>query len=55
MLELTDEERKNGWDEKSLKAYLEEREKAQANTVLNRDPPKPRWANSLYNPLRFGR
>ena len=52
-LQLTDDERANGWTEVTLKAYLADRERAQADVVLNRDPPKPRWANSLYNPLRW--
>lgn len=59
MLELTDEERANGWDEQSLAAYIKQREKAQAGIVMfnpdYRRQPKPRWANSLYDPMKFGR
>ena len=53
MVELTEEERKNGWTEKALEAYLAEREKAQAEVVLNRLPARPRWANNRYDPLRW--
>ena len=54
-IELTDAERKNGWTEATLKAYLADRERAQADVILNRDPPKPKWANSLYDPLKLWR
>ena len=52
-IELTDEERANGWTEASLKAYLAERERAQAVSILERKPPRPRWANNKYSPLRW--
>ena len=58
-IELTDDERANGWDEKSLAAYVKEREQAQAGVVMfdpeHRAMPKPRWANNGYDPMRFGR
>ena len=57
MVEVTEEERKNGWTEKTLEAYLAEREKAQAGIVMfnpdYRPPAKPRWANNKYDPLRW--
>ena len=49
-IELTDEERANGWTEASLKAYLDERERAQAVSILERKAPRPRWANNGYRP-----
>lgn len=52
-IELTDDDRKNGWNEETLAAYVTEREAAQAETVLNRPPPRPKWANNQYNPLRW--
>lgn len=52
---LTDAERRNGWDEESLAAYLEEREKAQADVALRRPPAKSAAANGRYNPLRWRR
>lgn len=54
MLELTDEERANGWTEETLTAYLNERERAQAGVVMfdpdYRQPQRPRWANNRYHP-----
>lgn len=54
---LTDEEKKNGWTEETLRAYVAERERAQAGVVMfepeYRRTPRPRWANSRYNPLRW--
>ena len=52
-IELTEEERRNGWTEETLQAYVAEREKAQATAVLDRQPSRPRWANSLYSPMRW--
>lgn len=49
-IEITSDELKNGWTEASLKTYLEERAQAQAARVLDRKPPRPRWANNKYNP-----
>ena len=49
-IELTDEELRNGWTEASLKAYLAERERAQAVSILERKKPRPRWANNGYSP-----
>lgn len=57
MIELTDEDRQNGWTEKALEKYVVEREKAQAGVVMfhpdHRKPRKPRFANSFYKPLRW--
>ena len=53
MIELTDEECKNGWTEKSLQKYLDEREKAQSGVIMDRKPQRPRFANSRYSPLRW--
>lgn len=56
-IELTPEEITNGWTEAKLKAYIEDRERAQAGVVMFnpdfRKPVRPKWANSLYNPLRW--
>lgn len=56
-IELTDDERKNGWTEATLKAYVVDRERAQAGIVMfnpdYRQPARPRWANSSYDPLRW--
>ena len=58
-IELTDEERRNGWTPETLTAYLAERERAQAGVVMfdpeYRKPPRPKWANNSYNPMKFGR
>ncbi len=56
LIEPTDEEAKNGWDTEALTAYLAERERARAVTVMamfNRRPPRPRWANHRYSPFRW--
>lgn len=57
MLELTDEEKANGWTEETLAAYLEERERAQAGVIMfdpeHRKSPRPRWANNRYRPIRW--
>ena len=52
-IELTKEEIANGWDEKSLAAYLKEREKGQAEAIdmTNRNV-KPQIQVS-YRPLRW--
>ncbi len=56
-IELTDEERKNGWTVEKLAAYVKEREQAQAGVVMfnpdHRKPRRPRWANNRYNPMRW--
>ncbi len=58
-VELTDDERKNGWTEETLAAYVAERERAQHGKVIFdpefRRPPKPKWANNTYSVMRFGR
>ena len=57
MVEITDDERKNGWTEEALKKYLKEREIAQAGVVMfhpdHRKRQKPRFANNLYRPLHW--
>ena len=54
-IELTDEERKNGWTAETLAAYVAERERAQAGVVMfdpeYRKPQRRKWANNLYRPL----
>ncbi|KKK73779.1 hypothetical protein LCGC14_2890400 [marine sediment metagenome] len=56
-IELTDEEAKNGWDAKSLAAYVKEREQAQAGVVMfnpdYRKPQRRKWANNIYSPLKW--
>ena len=51
MVELTPEEKKNGWTEESLDAYFKDREKAQAVAVLADRRQRPRFANNAYRPL----
>ena len=53
LVEPTEEEVRNGWDAEGLTAYLAEREKAQAVAILDRKPPRPRWANSRYSPFHW--
>lgn len=52
-LKLSDEERKNGWTEESLRAYIRQRELAQADTVF---PDQSRAfiikGQSTYNPKK---
>ena len=59
MLELTDAEKANGWDEESLSAYFKEREKVHAGIVMfdpaYRQRPRPRYANNQYSPLHWRR
>ena len=49
-LELTDEEKANGWTEKTLTAYIAEREKAQAapDTTPKTAPPARNKASGKY-------
>lgn len=49
----TGAERRNGWNEQSLAAYLAERERAQADVVLRRPPARPATTNGRYNPKRW--
>ena len=57
MVDLTDEEKKNGWTSEKLEKYLVDREKAQSGVILfhpdHRKPPRPKWANNSYNPLQW--
>ncbi len=56
-IELTPEEEANGWTVPTLTAYLAERERAQAGIVMfspeHRPRQRPRWANSLYDPMSW--
>ena len=56
-IELTDEERRNGWTAETLAAYIAERERAQAGVVLfdpeYRSMPRPKWANNHYSVMRW--
>jgi hypothetical protein len=58
-MELTDEEKKNGWTEEKLEKYVLERERAQAGVIMfhpdYRKPRKPRFANNHYRPLHWRR
>ena len=57
MIELTDEEKKNGWTPEKLEKYITSREKAQSGVVLfhpdHRRPQKPAFANNEYSPLKW--
>lgn len=56
-IELTEDEKKNGWTVETLTAYVAERERAQAGVILfdpeYRRKPRPKWANNFYSPLRW--
>ena len=52
MTKPTLDERRNGWDERSLQAYLEEREQAQSK-VIQQPPQRLRESNHKYNPKRW--
>ena len=56
-VDLTDVEEANGWTAEGLAAYQAEREAAAMSIVAasmeGRLRPRPRWANSIYSPLRW--
>ena len=55
-IELTDDDKKNGWTLETLRAYHEEQlavEAARIPAMFDRRPARPRWANSRYSPLRW--
>lgn len=52
-IELTAEEKKNGWTEESLEKYFKDREKAQAAVVLSDKQQRSRYANNKYSPLQW--
>ena len=52
----TEAERKNGWDDASLRKYLEQRNDAQASLIDPRSAARrkrPIEQNHLYNPHRW--
>ncbi len=49
---LTADDKKNGWDEKSLAKYQKERDKANSESISNPKVKKPTMQES-YNPLRW--
>ena len=52
-IELTTDDIKNGWTQEALKAYLEEREKAQSESIdITNRRVKPQIQVS-YKPLRW--
>ena len=56
--ELTDADEANGWTAENLGEYHAERNTAAMAVVAARmdamrRPPRPRWANSSYSPLRW--
>lgn len=57
MPEPTPDEKRNGWDKKSLDRYVAEREKAQLAKVSFdprfRPKARPATANSKYSPFRW--
>lgn len=53
MVELTKEEKKNGWTKEALEAYIAEREKAQTANILSVKSPKPKYANNRFRPLQW--
>lgn len=53
---VTPDELKNGWDDKSLRKYLEERNEAQADKINPRSEQrrtKPMEQNHRYRPHRW--
>ncbi len=56
-VDLTDAEEANGWTAETLAAYQAERHAAAmavvAASMEGRLRPRPRWANSRYDPLRW--
>ncbi len=55
--DLTDADELNGWTAETMAAYQAEREAAAmavvAASMEGRLRPRPRWANSRYDPLRW--
>ena len=51
-VELTEDDKKNGWDEKSLAKYLKEREDANSKSIVAEKIVKPTEQVS-YRPLRW--
>jgi hypothetical protein len=54
-LKLTPEEIKNGWTPESLQAYIDGRNVAQSNNILNKPKVRPRMQKSKYNPHKWRR
>ena len=56
-VDLTDAEEANGWTAETLAAYQAERHAVAmavvAASMEGRLRPRPRWANSRYDPLRW--
>ena len=56
-VDLTDADAKNGWTPEAAAEYHAEREAAAmavvAASMEGRLRPRPRWANSRYDPLRW--
>lgn len=58
-IELTDDDKRNGWNLKALKAYHEEREQAEGKALdasfdrMFCRNQRPRWTNSKYSPLHW--
>ena len=53
---VTNDELKNGWDDASLRKYLEQRNEAQASLIDPRSEARrkrPIEQNHLYNPHRW--
>ena len=54
-VKVSPEELKNGWTDKTLNAYLLERERASFQAVYNKKPTRPSVQNHKYNPFRHWR
>ena len=52
-MKLTKEETRNGWDPKSLKRYLESRDRAHRIAISNKPIERPTVAQRAYNPKRW--
>ncbi len=58
IVDLTDAEEANGWTPETLAAYHAERHDNAMTVIAEnmdrmRRPPRPRWANNKYSPLRW--
>ena len=53
MLEITEEELKNGWTEKTLSIYVKEREKSQSSAIDITNRKRKPEQQTTYKPLRW--
>ena len=51
----TETEKKHGWTDETLTAYIAEREKERSKLVFDKPVIRPSYANSNYHPHRWNR